>query len=380
MSSERPGVSKGMVRMKRRRSAFTLIELLVVIAVIAIMIGLLLPAVMAAREAARRSQCVNNLKQIGVALNTYEGAIGSYPSGAIYYNATDGGPNRCQGVHATRAFGAFAFILPQMEQATAFNAINFNLASAGDNGLWGGIPVGQINRTGLGMRVSSYVCPSDSPQFPSYKTDNPYSQASYACSAGTWNVVAYISGPDCWQQDPGNGAFDDFTSYRPADFSDGLSQTIFVGETSRFRDDPDPQFNQWSRPGYFQVNTNFDSTGLTFRPQGFAFEVPRINAKIMSGDYAGGQGIGSTSSTPGPNALPPGTAWPDTSDYKAWTLNIAKYKEYGQWGFRSQHPGGANFLFGDGSVKFIKDSVELETFRAIGTRNSNEVVDGVLNP
>lgn len=360
--------------MNSRRAGFTLIELLVVIAIIAVLIGLLLPAVQASREAARRVQCVNNLKQIGIALSTYEQVIGSYPAGAVYYNSTDGGVNACQGIHASRAFSAFAMMLPQMEQANAFNAINFNLASGGTNGLWGNVPVGQINRTGLGMRINSYVCPSDQPQDPSFKTDNPYSQSSYACSAGTWNVVAYIAGPDCWQQDFGNGAFDDFTSYRAASFTDGLSQTIFVGETSRFRNDPDPQFNQWSQPGYFQVSPKFDPSGYTYRPQGFAFEVPRINAPIMPGDYAGGYGIGNNPSTPGPNALPPGTPYPDTSDYKAWLLNIPRYKEYGQWGFRSFHKGGVNSLFGDGSVRFIKESIDLATFRALGTRNSADII------
>ncbi len=361
----------------RQLAGFTLIELLVVIAIIAVLIALLLPAVQSAREAARRIQCTNNLKQIGLAMTTYESATGSYPAGAIYYNSTDGGTNNCQGTHASRAFGALAFILPQMEQANAFNAINFNLASGGMNGMWGGINAGNINRTGLGMRVNSYICPSDQPQDSSTSSPNPFSQTSYACSAGTWNIVAYISGPECWNQDIGNGAFDDYSAYRGATFTDGLSNTIFVGETSRFRNDPDAQFNQWSQPGYFQVSTNWDSSGTTFRPQGFAFQVPRINAPMMQGDYAGGYSLSSsTPSTPGPHALPPGTPWPDTSDYKAWTLNIPVYKEYGQWGFRSFHPGGANFVFGDGSVKFIKESIDLATFRALGTRNFGEVISG----
>ena len=72
--------------------------------------------------------------------------------------------------------------------------------------------------------------------------------------------------------------------------------------------------------------------------------------------------------------LPPGTPWPDESDCKAWLLNIPLYKEFGQWGYRSQHPGGANFLFGDGSVHFLKDSIDLATYRALGTRNGREVI------
>jgi prepilin-type N-terminal cleavage/methylation domain-containing protein/prepilin-type processing-associated H-X9-DG protein len=361
--------------MQRRRAGFTLIELLVVIAIIAVLIALLLPAVQAAREAARRAQCINQLKQIGLAMATYESAIGAFPPGAIYYNPNDGGPNGCQGIHASRAFGAFAMILPQMEQANVYHAINFNLASGGPDGLWGGIPVGLINSTGLGTRINSYVCPSDLPHGVATQSAIPFSQTSYAASGGTWNIVGYFSGPECWQQDVGNGAFDDLTVYRPSQFVDGLSQTIFVGETSRFRNDPDPQCNQWSQPGLFPVSRIFDPTGATFRPQGFAFMVPRINAPIMPGDYSGGFGLGgSLPSQPGPNPLPPGTAWPDTSDYKAWLLNIPRYKEYGQWGFRSMHPGGANFLFGDGSVRFLKESIDLTTYRALGTRDSGEVI------
>ena len=363
--------------MRSGRGGFTLIELLVVIAIIAVLVALLLPAVQAAREAARRTRCSSQLKQLGIALSVYEQAVGSFPAGAIYYNSTDGGPNQCQGVHASRAFGAFAFLLPQIEQASAFNAINFNLASGGPNGLWGGVPVGAINRTGLGMRVDTFICPSDTPQDPNAQPANPLSQTSYACSGGTWNVVAYFDGPDCWQQDPGNGAFDDASAYPASSFTDGLSQTIFVGETSRFPNEPDAQCNQWSQPGYFQVSPQFDPTGRTVRPQGFAFEVPRMNAPLMIGDYPGGYGLGGGNSgytAPGPNSLPPGTAWPDNSDYKAWLLNLPRYKEYGQWGFRSRHPGGANFLFGDGSVRFLKESIDLLTYQALGTRSSGEVV------
>jgi prepilin-type processing-associated H-X9-DG protein len=190
--------------------------------------------------------------------------------------------------------------------------------------------------------------------------------------------VAYLAGPTCADQDKGNGAFDDYTAYNTADVRDGMSNTIFVGETSRFPHDPDPELNQWSQTGLYQVSTSFDPSGATTRPQGFAFEVPKINAPMMQGDAPGGIGFNNTggmfnSGPAGPNALPPGTGYPDTSDYRAWLLN-PKYQQYGQWGFRSLHSGGANFVFGDGSVKFIKDGVDMATFGALGTRFGKEVI------
>ena len=363
------------------RRGFTLIELLVVIAIIGVLVGLLLPAVQSAREAARKAQCGNNLKQIGLALAGYESAIRSFPPGAIYYNSGDGGSNACSGVHEARSFGAFTFMLPYMEQLRRLRRRLTStcrpVAPSGQSGA--GINGRGLSTARASVSVSSsYVCPSDfSPRGRIMARGLPrsHSQTSYAPSGGTWNVVAYYSGPDCWQQDLGNGAFDDATSYGSASFRDGLSSTILVGETSRFPGDPDPTLNQWSRPGYYGVSTTFDPAGKTVRPQGFAFEVPRLNAPMMKGDYPGGfTAPGVAPGAPGPNPLPPGTDYPDTSDYKAWLLNLPHYKEYGQWGFRSNHPGGAQFVFGDGSVRFLKVGIDLSTYQALGTRNGREVV------
>ena len=346
--SERRGTSV-------RRRGFTLIELLVVISIIGVLIALLLPAVQAAREAGRRAQCINNLKQIGLACVSYESSQKVFPLGASYLGPSDAGSGCTFGtVHGPREFGAFAFILPELEQRNVFNSINFNLAAGGPGGMFGPVNAGLANSTALSTAMAAYLCPSDDRTGGAFAV-NSAAQTSYFPSGGTWNTLSYTSGPDCWQQDPGNGAFDDSTAYRAAQFTDGLSNTILVGESSRFRNDPDPTLNQWSR--YDLFTSAFSST--TTRAQGMAFQVPRINAPLVSGDST---------------QLPPQTTYPDISDCKAWLKNVPLYKEFGQWGFRSQHPGGAHFVFGDGSVKFLKESINLTTYQALGTRNGKEAV------
>ena len=331
---------------------FTLIELLVVIAIIGVLVALLLPAVQGAREAGRRAQCINNLKQIGLAIVQYETQQRILPLGANVQGPSDANSGCALGtIHAPRGFGMLAFILPYMEQRNVYNSINFQLSSAGK---FGPVDGGLSNFTALSTSIATYYCPSDEPNGPS-PTDFPVSKTSYFASGGTWNTLFYRPGPDCWQQEQGNGSFDSGFAYRIQQFADGMSQTLLVGESARLRNDPDPALNQWSRVDLLASSVG----GNTLRPQGFGYEVPRLNAPIMPGDGA---------------LFPPKTTFPDVSDMKAWSKNASAFKEFGQWGFRSKHPGGANFALGDGSVKFLKDSMAPNVYQALSTRAGKEVV------
>jgi prepilin-type processing-associated H-X9-DG protein len=248
-----------------------------------------------------------------------------------------------------------------VEQTNVYNSLNFSYASGGSFGPFGN--VGAVNSTGTAVVVDTYIFPDDTNwQQVASSSLNRYSQTSYVPSGGTWNTMAYFQGPGCWQFYVGNGAFDSATAYRLSSFTDGTSLTILVGESTRFLNDPDTAFNEWSR--CLTLASSYASPmGLTLRPQGLAYEVPRINAPLYpdDGDFGG---VG----------LLAGTIYPNASDYKAWVLNLPKYKEFGQWGFRSRHPGGAHFVFGDGSVRFLKQSIKLPVYQALGTRNLGEVI------
>jgi prepilin-type N-terminal cleavage/methylation domain-containing protein/prepilin-type processing-associated H-X9-DG protein len=359
------------------RRGFTLIELLVVIAIIAVLIALLLPAVQSAREAARRAQCVNNLKQIGLAIANYESANSTLPPGAIQ-DATN--PVNC--ALTPFNFSFFALTLGYMEQTVTYNAINFNVPAGGHHFL-GSIDAGAINRTGLITRINSFVCPSDFQQTPLAITQstNGYSQASYAGSAGTFDSWRWYCGcppsPPFGGSCPGannvaivsDGVFTEDIAYRISSITDGTSNTIFVGEFSRFKNDPDPPFNTWSRAHAFLSSATSDNQ--TLRSEALGSVVPRINAPFQPDDLVNFPGTLSV-----------------TGDVDSWLYSSggADYRQLGQYGFRSQHPGGANFLFGDGSVKFLKETIDMGSptynppfinigvYRKLATRATGDVI------
>ena len=203
----------------RNRRAFTLIELLVVIAIISVLIALLLPAVQAAREAARRSQCVNNLKQIGLALHNYISATNVLPPGRI--NSHIAGLGNC--------WGMYAQLLPQLEQQVIFNAFNFNLPPDVDTAP--NVTYAEANSTGFMSFINTLLCPSDSDPVLVTVSGTLNATHNYNVNTGSgYPVVQYPAAPLTGYP---NGTFYENSRSSPASFVDGMSNTVCVSETIR---------------------------------------------------------------------------------------------------------------------------------------------------
>jgi prepilin-type N-terminal cleavage/methylation domain-containing protein/prepilin-type processing-associated H-X9-DG protein len=311
--------------MKSRRSGFTLIELLVVIAIIAVLIALLLPAVQSAREAARRIQCVNNLKQIGLALHNYQESRGVLPGADMVFNVTE--------------LSALTNILPYMEQANVFNSVNcaFSYQDA-------------TNYTAMYTVVSGFVCPSDLPSpVPSLGA-----QTNYMANMGSGIVWQSSIGPNVGLPQP-NGVFYGNSATTFAAITDGLSNTTFYservladGNNSIVSPVADVFFSPLAPTTPDQALQMCQAVDITSLANQFPL--------FMGAPWLCGQHIFLHVSPPDSRSC-------------GFFLSLRAVMPPS-----SRHPGGVNVLFGDGAVKFVKDQVNLSVWRALGTRNGGEVV------
>jgi prepilin-type N-terminal cleavage/methylation domain-containing protein/prepilin-type processing-associated H-X9-DG protein len=354
--------------MKRR--GFTLIELLVVIAIIAVLIALLLPAVQAAREAARRAQCVNNLKQIGLALHNYLSSYDCFPPGAYPARLATGamGGNNSGWSAQTR-------LLPAFEQQALYNAANFAVAGFADQS-GGNI----MNTTVTATRISTFICPSDSP--PTYNLSQQdigvqgYAPGnSYFGSIGSsldWLATNANSAP--------NGVFAYMTTQRPislAGITDGTSNTIAFGEwrlgTGNLAVVSMPQDIALQSSSPSPANTaqlSMPAGGDLFQawlPSCVsALRKNRTNNHVV--DLGVSWAFGIVSYSLGNVLLAPNPPYPNCS------TSLTTITDPGLFGLSSYHPSGANALMCDGSVRFLKSSTSLNTLWALGSRNQGEVI------
>ncbi len=297
--------------MNTRRSAFTLVELLVVIAIIGVLVALLLPAVQAAREAARRTQCSNNLKQIGIGLHNYHDTLQVFPPGAIW------------GGDATTWRGSIlVHLLPFIEQQNLYE--KFDFSSNPDSQT---LPDGKLIASTI---IKTYTCPSDqntgllnnraihnycASSGPTKHGNNP----SCTCPTGeTWNtnygLAPYGSASNF------AGAFIRMgTATRMSDVTDGLSNTIFFGEVRR-------GCSNHVNVGWVGSN---NANGLT--------------STLIPINYD--------------------TCQPSSSDYCKQPCNWSV-----ELGFRSLHPAGCQFLFGDGAVRFLPETTDHQNYQYLGAK------------
>ncbi len=330
-----------------RRRAFTLIELLVVIAIIGVLIALLLPAVQAAREAGRRIQSTNNLKQIGLALHNYESTHGSFP-----------GP----GGQGATGFSALARALPFMEGANLVNAINFSLPLSTTPPVFSFYPE---QTTAARTVVKEFLCPSDGqdPIFPDYYYSTTTAGTCYVANTGSGTGTYYDP------RFPTDGVFWNNSATRFADIADGSSNTAFMSQCllglGRDNTGPSPM-----NPLRQIVSIGKSVRPVSTAPGGFspAMSNPDL-AAVASGatSWSGTRGaawIVGTEVMSGFNAyLPPNSRVSDVYGHG-----------FGWLGARGPHPGGVLVLNGDGGVRFVKDTVNLSTWRAMSTRSGGEVI------
>ncbi len=338
----------------KARQAFTLIELLVVIAIIAILIGLLVPAVQKVRESAARTQCINNLKQLGLACHAYHDAIGRFPGGGTYTQRTGNAAIDCH----TPQGSWLVYTLPYMEQTALHSRIKPYLGKY--NASWPADP----QNDGIAMAVNAGVlpatlpfgrCPSDpfdssapvcnyvGSMGPQCMGGGPYEQycdgANFSPALGYGPSAAMGSGTDITRL---RGMFNRRgDAVKMAMVTDGSSNTILIGETLA------------GEQGY---NGIWDAASW----QGREFHLKGMFYARNWADAEGGNAHCTTIIPINNTTLPcPGPC----DDY---TISF---------GFKSKHTGGANFVFADGSVHFLTQGINHRTYQALGCRNDGSVVD-----
>ena len=337
-----------------KRHGFTLIELLVVIAIIAVLIALLLPAVQSAREAARRAQCVNNLKQLGLACHNYHQINNQFPSNLYLH------PCYATNTYYWNNSSWLVFLLPNMEQQPLYNSINFSF-------MWGNYAICNWS-TGLGLQnstvrvsvINGLLCPSD----PSPATDMTNSdEVSGQLAAGT----SYV----------GNGGDFCLACDAPA----GVQQFCAAqGYYCRGRQLGDP-----NNPTSFPIQPS-TGDGIFWR-QCWGVSIAEITDGTSNTFLAGEQIKGVTlwnewveaNATVGSTAVPLNYLAPGVAIRGGTSVYISNGSSaVGNWpawyNFRSMHPGGGNFAMCDGSVKFIKNSTSMPVYQALSTRGFGEVV------
>ena len=369
---------------------FTLVELLVVIAIIGILVGLLLPAVQAAREAARRMQCSNNLKQIGLAVLNYESAIRRFPPGRLAPDFTIGGvtqqsytsyPTTLAAGSTTGFRSVHTFILPYMEQNNIYSLIDFSKPTSVRMTTGGGVTPVNANYQAYANAAGLFICPS-CPNTGVLITENNYrynfgGSTPFGGSRGSDRNDLEATSPAGFSS-KGNGAFTIGNGLNVGAISDGLSNTVFFSERTKGSGKPltglpaiEDVTNMLSRPqGLVDADVMMADCGAMAPQTNGGFNFNSMGRWLPGTDFSNGWPFGFYSSTMYNHVAPPN--WKSIDCGTRSAIPDAP-GEHAIITARSLHTGGVNASNGDGSVRFVSNSVDVLVWRAQGTRDGGEV-------
>jgi prepilin-type N-terminal cleavage/methylation domain-containing protein/prepilin-type processing-associated H-X9-DG protein len=342
--------------MRTTRKGFTLIELLVVIAIIAVLISMLLPAVQSAREAARRAQCTNNLKQIGLAIANYESSFKLYPFGkGLTYTST------LPSAAAYARWSGHSQLLMFIEQGNLFNSINFSLPPE-TPGMAGSVPFmpayqnpNRENMTASNAQVATFLCPSDVPPIAGFPGGNNYlaNQQTWAC-----DLSENFPSTNAPNEVP-RGIFYYNSSTTVSAVTDGLSNTAYFSEKIRGTGVPNPRTDML-------IFTNQTSLAATYSA---CQQLNVLTAPPLTSRQGMSWVMGEMCCTLYNHVAPPNSNTCAAPNFPGNMANMAM-----QVPPSSLHPGGANLMMGDGSVRFARNSINVSIWQALGTRNGGETI------